>query len=97
MTSVRTCCCTGYLTNPGGRCCMDFQQGQTVVSDRIILPEMPQLPELPELPEMPVIPTASWQCGGCGRFYAPWVDSCDCQAHRWVSNSTTFKIHPDRD
>jgi hypothetical protein len=25
---MRTCCCTGYMTNPGGRCCMDLNAVQ---------------------------------------------------------------------
>lgn len=27
----RTCCCTGYMTNPGGRCCMDMNQWDDLV------------------------------------------------------------------
>lgn len=23
---MRMCCCVGYMTNPGGRCCMDLVQ-----------------------------------------------------------------------
>lgn len=29
---MRTCCCTGYLTNPGGVCCMDLPARQAVTA-----------------------------------------------------------------
>lgn len=28
--SYRTCCCTGYLSNPGGVCCMDLGKSKPV-------------------------------------------------------------------
>lgn len=29
---MRTCNCVGYLTNPGGKCCMDLPRTPTVTS-----------------------------------------------------------------
>jgi hypothetical protein len=29
---MRSCCCTGYLTNPGGVCCMDLTRTPTVTT-----------------------------------------------------------------
>lgn len=64
----RTCCCVGYLTNPGGRCCMDFHQGlhgQSVTTDKIVIGPEPV--------------AQGWQCPFCKRVYGPQVQSCDCQ------------------
>jgi hypothetical protein len=53
MPRYRTCCCTGYLTNPGGRCCQDVQQPQ---GEWVWVPYNPQpVPFVPVYPR-PVFP-----------------------------------------
>lgn len=66
--NVRTCCCVGYLTNPGGRCCMDMPS-QTVASDKIIIGKIE-----------PDVVVQGWQCPLCRKVYAPHVEACGCQA-----------------
>lgn len=35
----------------------------------------------------------AWQCPGCGTIYNMTVNSCQCQVHRFTSNSTTFQFY----
>lgn len=68
---VRSCCCVGYLTNPGGKCCMDMPRGETVVSDKITISPTPQ----------PAPAASGWRCPGCGTYYGPSVQKCECDKY----------------
>lgn len=67
FTGVRTCCCVGYLTNPGGRCCMDMPHvpGYVTTTDKIVIGAEPV--------------AQGWQCPFCKTVYGPQHGSCDCQ------------------
>lgn len=41
---MRTCNCTGYLTNPGGVCCMDLPRGGTVTTSHVTITPPLSLP-----------------------------------------------------
>lgn len=61
---MRVCNCVGYLTNPGGRCCMDLNQ--------------PSYP-FTHTPT-PMRTLYGWACPKCGAVYAPSVAVCwNCQ------------------
>lgn len=80
----RSCCCVGYLTNPGGRCCMDLPRGQTYVTDKIVITPNDD-PSTPQPSPM----AGSWQCQGCGRIYNMTVNHCDCQKRNMVTSGST--------
>lgn len=35
---------------------------------------------------------SGWQCPGCGRIYALWVSSCECQMNAWRTTSDSSRI-----
>lgn len=78
---MRTCCCVGYLTNPGGRCCMDMPmmspmpQGTVWTSDKITVGPG----TINFIPGESTIVAMGWQCPLCKTVYAPHVDACECQ------------------
>lgn len=84
----RTCCCAGYLTNPGGKCCMDLPHAPTVITDRIVIP-----PAQPTQEAKP-LHSGAWQCPACGTWYAYWVSKCECQKRNMVTtgNSTNAPV-----
>lgn len=45
----RTCCCTGYLTNPGGVCCMDLPRAPVVTTTGTSYPIPPDEERLREI------------------------------------------------
>lgn len=72
---VRSCCCVGYLTNPGGRCCMDFAHGIATTTDKIVIGPGPV--------------AQGWQCPFCKTVYGPQEKSCDCQKRNMVMSGTS--------
>lgn len=69
---ARVCCCTGYLTNPGGRCCMDLWNPQPLYPQ-------PTVPSQPQPYSPPVLPTPGpkgWICPQCGSVMAPYMPNC---------------------
>lgn len=84
--AVRACWCVGYLTNPDGRCCMDLRndaRGRAVTTDRITIHTPKDDPQSP----LPSPMAGSWQCGGCGTIYSPYVNKCECQKRNLVSSA----------
>lgn len=95
FAAVRSCCCVGYLTNPGGRCCMDFPQGRTYVTDKIVISPEPVAPP-PDTPlEWKTIRVGGitiaqgWQCPACGVIHSPSTEKCDCQKRNMVTSGNT--------
>mgnify|MGYP006351812577 CR=1 FL=1 len=57
---MRSCCCTGYLTNPGGVCCVDLPA-----------PAMPWVTTTP-----PKFVQVGWKCPVCEKGNAPIATYC---------------------
>ena len=62
-----------------------------------IEPSIPTGPnDVPVQSPQPQLAGTGWQCPGCGRIYAWWVSSCDCQMGRGgtTGNMKNIIIYP---
>lgn len=56
---ARSCCCTGYLTNPGGACCMDLRESGSTTYQPWTIP-VPYSPPIPYSPPPPPSPPPTY-------------------------------------
>lgn len=71
----RSCCCTGYLTNPGGRCCMDMRDNGFNVEYPVAGGQSPM--------------QIGWKCPECGMVNAPFMPYCTGKHSATVTTTTT--------